>query len=372
MSKIVMRNRLCRMLAVLAIPVLSGACAARHPIPYFEASDPGSFRNTVTPQGVQRAEDAGKQENTVHLEEFDLSSSSKPVPARLGKEDVVRMMVVDYPEMTQDASVQRDGTVIFPLVGVLTAEGKTIGELQAEVQNKIKNDVNSRELRLETGDVVKMTVWLHPDLTQVAFVQPDGMITLPLIGELKAEGRTVPEICAEARTKLAKYINSPQVSIVPEKLRRKFIANAQVFVLPVKLRPRQAAVIGEVLVPGLYTIHGDTKIMEVLAKANYKDTAQLNSVVIIRNRTNAVPEYRMLKLEDFASGKAPEQNIYLRSDDIILVPKTFIAKVDEFVDKYFARTKPVFDWWTAMEQARYADETGQAIRRLNDQLFRNQ
>ena len=75
------------------------------------------------------------------------------------------------------------------------------------------------EYRLGASDVVSFTVWKNPDLSvRDVPVRPDGFISVPLIGDVLAGGRTPAEIAADAEQKLQRFIRTPQVSIIVSEL----------------------------------------------------------------------------------------------------------------------------------------------------------
>ena len=100
-------------------------------------------------------------------------------------------------------------------------------------------------------------------------------------------------------------------------------------------------------------------------------TAELNSIVVIRNYDSGTPQYRMIRVADYFEGRAPDQNIQLQNNDIIIVPKTTIAKVGDFVDNFFSRTAPLFNWWTALFEASVARERTDTTRLINESLQRS-
>ena len=74
------------------------------------------------------------------------------------------------------------------------------------------------EYRLGAGDVVSVNVWKNPDLSVTVPVRPDGFISVPLVGDVIAGGRTPAEIATDTEGKLLQFIRSPQVSIIVEEL----------------------------------------------------------------------------------------------------------------------------------------------------------
>lgn len=302
------------------------------------------------------------------VRELDVAKANQPRPVEFQRDDMIKLMVWGYPELTHIATVQEDGTVTFPIVGEVAAVGRTARELREEIAQRFREFLSDEPVRIQREDILAMTVWGHEDLTHIAEVQMDGMITLPLIGPVHAAGKTINELRNAITIRMGRYVQDPQVSILPERLSKRTIANPQVSILPEQLRSRQVAVVGEVNIPGLYPIRGKLRVMEALALSHYKDSAELNSVVIIRDYDGR-PEYTVLKLKDFINRRAPDQNIYLQAGDIVIVPKTMIAKISDFIANFFTGTRGIFDWWIALQQARYADEFGKATERLNDTLF---
>lgn len=302
-------------------------------------------------------------------DKFDISLSNKPESVLLQKEDVIKLLVWGHPELSHNASVQKDGNITLPLIGEVRAEGRTIKSLQNDVKTLLMAKSKTELIRLQKDDILKLHVWRYPELTHQASIQIDGFITLPLIGQIKAFNRSIPDVTQEIRKKLKKFIKTPDVSLLPIKLQNSTVGSPIVSILPEKLKKRMVAVLGEVKIPGLKQMHGNMRVVDALAMSGYQDSSDLNSVIVIRNHNRERPLYASLKLDDYLEDGAIEQNIYLRADDIVIVPKTTIAKIGSFIDQFFTKTKPVFDWWVAANQARYAKDVGIATRRLNDLLI---
>jgi len=300
---------------------------------------------------------------------LDLAKANQVQPLRFGQEDQLKITIWGHPELDHFAKVQTDGDILVPLIGSVQAEGKTAEELQKEIEEGFKDKLTDNRVLIKREDVIKLMVWRHPDLTHVATVQMDGYVTLPLVGEIYAEGKTITDLRREVTRALGSYINDPQVSILPELMKNSTIADPQVSVLAIQLRDRKVSVLGEVNVPGLIPIHGKMQVMDAIAQVGYRRTSNLNSVILIRNPDSFTPEYRRLALWDFMNGDNDDQNVFLMDGDIVIVPKTFMTNVGEFIEDFFTRTKPVFDWWIALQYARYAEDVGKTTRRLNDLLL---
>ena len=88
-------------------------------------------------------------------------------------------------------------------------------------------------------------------------------------------------------------------------------------------------------------------------------------MILIRNYNTVTPKYRRLELRKFLAGEAPLQNIYVQEGDILFVPKTGLARVGFIIDSFFARTRPIFDWYLSGASAINYKEDRDLNRRLN-------
>lgn len=73
--------------------------------------------------------------------------------------------------------------------------------------------------RIGVDDIVQVTVWRNPELGITVPVRPDGMISVPLVGDVRAGGRTPDEVAQDIQGKLADYVRDPQVAVILNDLR---------------------------------------------------------------------------------------------------------------------------------------------------------
>jgi polysaccharide export outer membrane protein len=100
-------------------------------------------------------------------------------------------------------------------------------------------------------DVIEVSVYKDPDLTRTVPVRPDGKISLPIVGEVVASGRTPEEIRTEVIDRLHQYVKDPTV----------------VSVIVREVHSARFYVIGEVMKPGVYPLHDDTTALQAVAVA---------------------------------------------------------------------------------------------------------
>ncbi len=104
------------------------------------------------------------------------------------------------------------------LVCTLTACGGTRGPLSEDQRPPEITRSEKPQFRLGTGDVISVSVWKNPDLSARVPVRPDGYVSLPLVGEVIAGGRTPMEIAADTEQKLTQFIRTPKVSVIVEEI----------------------------------------------------------------------------------------------------------------------------------------------------------
>lgn len=131
-------------------------------------------------------------------------------------------------------------------------------------------------------------------------VRPDGKITMPLIGELQAAGKTPEQLRDEIRDVLNKnYMNQPP----------------HVSVIVVRVLSKNYYINGEVNKPGKYTLTVPTTVMQALVNAGgFRDFANKKNIKIQRG-----DQFFRFNYNEVAKGKNLKQNIYLQPDDQIYV-----------------------------------------------------
>lgn len=157
--------------------------------------------------------------------------------------------------------------------------------------------------RIGPGDVLDISDWKNPDLTKMVTVLPDGSISFPLIGEVKAEGKTVSELKKELEKLITRYVPDPVLSVIVHQ-----VNNLQIYI------------IGKVQRPGTFQLSRDINVLQALSMAgglnpfakpdNIKIFREINhkSVIIPFNYDDVVEENKL------------EGNIRLLGGDVIVVP----------------------------------------------------
>jgi polysaccharide export outer membrane protein len=159
----------------------------------------------------------------------------------------------------------------------------------------------TEEYRMTPGDKLRIEIYKDPQLSQSVQVRPDGKITLPLIGDIEAVGRTPIELRDVIRTAFKEYITNPTVTVIV-----------------VEATTATAYVMGEVNHPGAVTLTAPLTVMQALALAGgLKDFADAKNIRILRKSLVGTQAITFNYKEALKSTRAP---VYLQPGDTVVVP----------------------------------------------------
>jgi protein involved in polysaccharide export with SLBB domain len=181
------------------------------------------------------------------------------------------------------------------------------------------------EYRISRGDDLELRFFFTPELNTRAVVRSDGRISVPLLGELMVEGRTVAELAALIEKSLAGQVNRPQVAINVQtsSVMRVFVG-------------------GEVGKPGVQPLAGRmTALQAVMVAEGIKDTAQPSMALVLRRGADGSQQVIPFNLNAAMKGLAPHADLVLQPFDAVVVPSSGIADVGRWVDLYIRRTLPI-------------------------------
>jgi polysaccharide export outer membrane protein len=157
------------------------------------------------------------------------------------------------------------------------------------------------EYTLGPGDKLRIEVYKDPQLSQSVQIRPDGKITLPLVGDVEASGRTSLELRSDLAASLREYLTNPEVTVIVVEA-----VASQVFIM------------GEVTKVGSVTMNGPTTILQALAMAGgFTDWANRKDVKVLRQTASGVQTLRF-NYNDAVNGTA--KPFYLRAGDTVIVP----------------------------------------------------
>lgn len=154
------------------------------------------------------------------------------------------------------------------------------------------------------NDVLGINVWNEKDLTKNITVRSDGNISMPLIGEVRAAGRTPVQLQEDIAAKLHAFITQPDVTV-----------------MVVQMNSRKFNILGRVAKPGSYPLTATTTVLDAIAIAGgFQDFAKQKSIYVLRHNPEGKESRLFFNYKSVIRGANPEQNIRLEPNDTIVVP----------------------------------------------------
>jgi polysaccharide export outer membrane protein len=156
--------------------------------------------------------------------------------------------------------------------------------------------------RIGREDVLDIAVWRDPDLSRVLPVRPDGCITLPIAGDLVADGKTAGELAEEISLRMKPIIQDPRVTVIVRE-----VNSSRVFVT------------GEVAHPGAYPLRGRVSLLQVIALAGgFSEFANTDGMMVIRPGKDGGKV--SVRYSDLTADDGSRTTMLLRSGDTVVVP----------------------------------------------------
>ena len=166
------------------------------------------------------------------------------------------------------------------------------------------NKAHDDRFIIGNDDRLAINVWKEPEVTRTIPVRSDGKISLPLVGEVQAAGRTPLQLEQDIATKLKDYITAPEVTVIVEQI------NSQKF-----------NILGQVVKPGSYPLSDATTVLDAIATAGgFRDFAKQKAIYILRKNATGGETRIAFNYKDVIKGKNAEQNIKLEPGDTIVAP----------------------------------------------------
>lgn len=227
---------------------------------------------------------------------------------------------IDNKETTQDTAPNGVDYRLTPIdaISIKALESVNLTSTQ-NLPISTKSDVATYQYKIGVGDLVRITVWDHPELTNPAgnttgqlqgqVVLPDGTFYFPFLNKVMAVGRTTEEIRIEMTKNLEQFIRSPQVDVTVQQT---------------GFRSQKFYVSGEVVQPGFFPITDvPTRLSDAIAQARgLNREADLDNITLQRNnQTYVLNAYKLLYQGDLS------QNILLQDGDVLNIPDRRLRKV---------------------------------------------
>lgn len=193
--------------------------------------------------------------------------------------------------------------ILVLAAGISWAAGAAFSAIAAEPTKVLEAPpplaVDQEKYQIGPEDLLFIRVWREPDFTLAVAVRPDGKITMPLIGEVRAAGQSPLQLTAALKLLLTEYLNNPDVSV--------FVT---------EVRSKKFYIDGEVNRPGSFALVTPTTVLEALSRSGgFREFANSKKIRVLRGG-----QIHHFNYKEVTNGKRLEQNIAVESGDHIIVP----------------------------------------------------
>jgi polysaccharide export outer membrane protein len=228
------------------------------------------------------------------------------------------------------------GVLLF-LAMALTGCAVTTTNATLKVKTEVLDSLRRYEVSylLQPGDQIEVFVYRQPDFTRKTVVRPDGYISLPLLGDIKAAGKPPRDLAHEVSEAYSQRLRNPEVTVM--------VDNAQ---------EPMVYVVGDVAAPRAVPLRQVKTVAQAIAQAgNAVRTASLSSVSVIRLNRDGVLEALTVDADGF---NQPEvymalQNMTVMANDLVVVPESYRGQVVRTVQDINALLAPFFQIWLTHE-----------------------
>ncbi len=179
------------------------------------------------------------------------------------------------------------------------------------------------EYVIQDGDALGIKFFLNPELNEEVVVRPDGRISLQLISEVVAAGRTPRELGRQLEQLYSSELDRPSVSVIV----RSFSS-------------QRVYVDGEVNQPGELEVVGSLTLLQAIARAEgFTELAKVRQLIVIRREADGQPRTIPIDVRELRRGR--DRDLALKPFDVVYVPRTRIANVNQWIDQYIRKSIPV-------------------------------
>jgi len=196
---------------------------------------------------------------------------------------------------------------LFSLVALVAALASSCGPRAPEYDYSKEPNPRRSEFVIGVADALQINVWKNEHLSAAATVRPDGTITMPLIGDVQAAGKTPSQLKQEIQKRVAEFI--------------KLDSSTTITVAVTAINSYRFTVSGEVGQPGIHTSTAYVTVAEAIALAGgFTRFAKRDDIVLMRRNQAGAIRRIPIAYSLIANGQYPEMNLTVLAGDSIFVP----------------------------------------------------
>ena len=174
----------------------------------------------------------------------------------------------------------------------------------AAMPASIKVQSSANDYLIGPDDVLAINVWKEPEISRTLPVRPDGNISLPLVGDLKASGHTPTQLQKEIKDQLVEYLSNPEVTVLVQ-----------------EAKSHKFNIIGEVAKPGSYVMAGPMTVLDAIATAGgLREFARTTKIYVLRMNADGSRVRLPFNYKQVLKGNDLRADVQLQPHDTIVVP----------------------------------------------------
>lgn len=174
----------------------------------------------------------------------------------------------------------------------------------ASVSAAVKVQAPVNEYLIGPDDVLAINVWKEPEISRTLPVRPDGNISLPLVGDVKASGHTPAQLQNEIKDHLVEYLSNPEVTVLVQ-----------------EAKSHKFNIIGEVEKPGSYVMGGPMTVLDAIAMAGgLREFARSTKIYVLRTNVDGSRERLPFNYKKVLKGNNLRADVQLQPHDTVVVP----------------------------------------------------
>lgn len=236
-------------------------------------------------------------------------------------EDTLKIDFFNHPDMNREVKVRPDGRISLPLLGDVKVVGMLPAELSADLQKRYTKYLRTPSVTVGVSDFNAKLTDLKRAVTtaergqgRLVTVRPDGRMSLPLVGEVEAGGRTVPELTAEVEKRYQKIMRDMGVTLDLH-----------------AAKSNVAYVMGQVQRANFLNLLGPTTVTQAIAMAGgFTENANTKQVVLISRQADKTPVGRIINMDEIIGKGNIGADVYLSQYDVVFVPATTMSQLGLF------------------------------------------
>jgi polysaccharide biosynthesis/export protein len=201
-------------------------------------------------------------------------------------------------------SLKRLATVFLAMIVTPILATASSGPSKAKATAPDPKAASAEEYTIGADDLLAVNVWREPEISRNVLVRPDGKISLPLVGDLRAGGRTPVQLQDDIKGQLLNYLSNPEVTVIVQ-----------------EARSQKFNILGEVEHPGSYPLSRSMTVLDAIAVAGgLRDFAKTRKIYVLRMKADGSRTRLPFNYKEVIKGQSLPQNVQLQPRDTVVVP----------------------------------------------------